>query len=47
MSACCAVVVDAIDEPAAAFYRRFGFIGLTDDDARLMVMLEAARRHLT
>jgi hypothetical protein len=40
------IVVDAIDEAAAAFYRRFGFAALTDDGARLMVTLDAARRHL-
>ncbi len=41
-----AIVVDAISAAAAAFYRRFGFAGLTDDDARLMVTLDAAQRHL-
>ena len=41
-----AIVVDAVGEAAAGFYRRFGFTGLTDDDARLMVTLAAARRHV-
>jgi hypothetical protein len=38
-----AVVVDAIDEEARAFYQRLGFIPLTDDAMRLFVSLGTIR----
>lgn len=38
-----AVVVDAKDEPAAAFYRRFGFVQSPDDPMLLMLPLAAVR----
>jgi GNAT superfamily N-acetyltransferase len=41
-----AVVVDAIDEEAAAFYRRHGFELVTDDGLTLMVTIAAVRSHL-
>lgn len=38
-----AVVVDAIDEPSAAFYRRHGFEPAADDGLTLMVPIAAIR----
>jgi predicted N-acetyltransferase YhbS len=40
------VVVDAIDEGAAAFYRRHGFEPATDDGLTLIVPIAAVRSHL-
>lgn len=39
-----AVVVDALDEQAAGFYRRFGFSSLTDDQLTLMATVSRLRR---
>jgi GNAT superfamily N-acetyltransferase len=41
-----AALVHAIDEPAAAFYRRFGFEAATPDGLTLMVPLAAVRAAL-
>jgi GNAT superfamily N-acetyltransferase len=41
-----AVVVDAINEEAAGFYRRYGFEPATDDGLMLMVPLAAVRSQL-
>ncbi len=41
-----AAVVDAIDEEAAGFYRRYGFEPATDDGLTLMVPLAAVRSQL-
>jgi hypothetical protein len=38
-----AVVVDAVDEGAAAFYRRFGLEPLTDDGLTLMFTVAQIR----
>lgn len=38
-----AVLVDALDEPAAAFYRRFGFQPLPDDSLTLMATIAQLR----
>jgi hypothetical protein len=38
VSAWAALVVDAKDEAAAAFYGRFGFTGLLDNDRNLFIM---------
>jgi hypothetical protein len=38
-----AVVVDALNAGAKAFYERFGFTPLTDDEMRLFVPLGAIR----
>ena len=38
-----AVVVDALDAEANAFYQRFGFLPLTDDDMRLFLPLSTIR----
>ncbi|MGP0070213.1 MAG: GNAT family N-acetyltransferase [Isosphaeraceae bacterium] len=38
-----AVVVDALDAEARAFYERFGFLPLTDDPMRLFLPLSAIR----
>lgn len=40
------VVVDAIDEPAAAFYRRWGFIDLPENPLRLYCKISEIRRSL-
>ena len=42
-----AVVVDAIDEEAAGFYRRRGFESATGDGLTLMVPIAAVRRRLS
>lgn len=39
-----AVFVDAIDEPAAKFYERFGFIPLTDSPLRLFLPFSTIRK---
>ena len=41
-----AVVVDAIDDRAAAFYRRFQFEPLLDDQNRFILPLAVARKYL-
>lgn len=41
-----AVIVDAIDENAAGFYRRYGFEPATTDGLTLMVPLAAVRSQL-
>jgi GNAT superfamily N-acetyltransferase len=38
-----AVVVDALDAEAKAFYERFGFVPLTDDEMRLFLPLSTIR----
>lgn len=38
-----AVVVDAIDDPAAAFYRRYGFLPFADDPRRLYLPMASIR----
>jgi GNAT superfamily N-acetyltransferase len=38
-----AVVVDALDAEAKAFYTRFGFLPLTDDEMRLFLPLRTIR----
>jgi predicted N-acetyltransferase YhbS len=38
-----AVVVDALDDEARAFYERFGFLPLTDDALRLFLPLSTIR----
>jgi GNAT superfamily N-acetyltransferase len=38
-----AVVVDAIDADASAFYQRIGFLPLTDDEKRLFLPLDTIR----
>jgi predicted N-acetyltransferase YhbS len=38
-----AIVVDAIDESARSFYRKFGFIPLLDDELHLFLPIAAAR----
>ncbi len=38
-----AVVVDAFDDEAKAFYQRFGFLPLTDDEMRLFLPLSTIR----
>jgi predicted N-acetyltransferase YhbS len=38
-----AVVVDALDDEAKAFYDRFGFLPLTDDEMRLFLPLSTIR----
>lgn len=38
-----AVLVDALDDDAAAFYRRFGFHSLTDDGLTLMATVAELR----
>jgi GNAT superfamily N-acetyltransferase len=38
-----AVVVDALDAQAKAFYERFGFLPLTDDEMRLFLPLSTIR----
>lgn len=40
-----AVVVDALDERAAGYYRKFGFHSFTDNERRLFLTI-AATRHL-
>jgi hypothetical protein len=41
-----AVLVDAIDDQAAGFYRQFGFEAARDDGLTLMVPLAAVRAQL-
>lgn len=41
-----AVLVDAIDEDAVAFYARFGFARFRDDPLRLFLPLETLRRSI-
>jgi hypothetical protein len=41
-----AVVADAIDDRAAAFYRRHGFESAADDGLTLMVPIAAVRSQL-
>lgn len=43
IGACC-VVVDAKDDQAAAFYRRFGFRSLNDAGSRLFVTMQEVKR---
>ncbi len=41
-----AIVVDALDEDAAAFYARFGFKPVSAEPLTLMVPLESVRQKL-
>ncbi|MGI8550636.1 MAG: GNAT family N-acetyltransferase [Dehalococcoidia bacterium] len=42
-----AIVVDAIDEPAAAFYQHFGFVPFTTTPMRLYLILAQVRGHFS
>jgi len=39
-----AVVVDAIDERAAGFYKQFGFLPLKSNPLKLFIPLDSCRR---
>jgi predicted GNAT family N-acyltransferase len=39
-----AVLVDARDAAAAAFYRRYGFVGFADDDRRMFLPMATVRQ---
>lgn len=41
------IIVDAIDEPAVAFYRKYGFQLTKIDPHRLAMKISTARKHLT
>lgn len=38
------VVVDAIDDRAAGFYQRYGFVALTTEPRRLVVAMDSVRQ---
>jgi ribosomal protein S18 acetylase RimI-like enzyme len=44
--ACVAMIVDAIDDAAAEFYRRFGFSQFPDTPRRLFLMRESLAKYL-
>ena len=44
--ACVAMIVDAIDDDAVAFYRHFGFLPFPEGPRRLFLLRESLAKHL-